>query len=598
MSEPVGQPQLHPLRRIIRRMPGLRLVLLRLLRPVMPQLGHVFRWLESADYLRWFAQWQSSELAQDSAIRALVGDAPPRFMITLAGPSAASRESLDGQVAVPWEIVESLTDAAQPGRYILHLRAGDQLVRHALAEFSLAAQAQPRPLIIFGDEDRQGRNGRRFAPWLKTSFDSDLLLQQAAFGHAVAYDGPFLARHGLLDLRGHRLMLAAARAALAEGGEAVIRHIPAILLHRAAGQIPAWREQTDRAGITAALTEAGEGVLLLPGRAGPARLATVPRLRWPLPPQPPRVSVIIPTRNGTALMEACLAGLLHRTDYPSLEILICDNDSDDQALLARFAEWIRDPRVRVLPCPGPFNYSAINNKAAREATGEVLLLLNNDTEIRHADWLREMVSHAIRPQIGAVGARLLYPSGRVQHSGTVLGLAGVAGHDMLQSSGTSSGPYDLLRMTRRVSAVTAACLAVRREAFLAVGGFDEVGLRVAYNDVDLCLKLRAAGLHNLVTPHAELLHKESATRGDDMSEAHRARWEMERATMFERWGEALQNDPYYSPLLSLDPPIRILASELRRLAPWRMAGSADSRLMVSGGPQERSSEQIKGTGVS
>jgi len=564
--------------------------LLRILRPVIPQLGKVFHWLEGAYYQKWFAQWQSSEAAQDDAIRALVGEAPTRFVITLGGSSAATRTtraSLDGQVAVPWDIVENLTEAAQPGRYVLHLRANDRLVRHALAEFALAAQAEPRPLILFADEDRQGRTGRRYAPWLKTSFDPDLLLQQAAFGHAVAYDAAFLARHKLLDLRGHRLMLAAARAALTEGGEAAIRHIPAILLHRAAGFIPAWREQTDRAAIAAALAEAGESAELLPVKSGRVRLAAVPRLCWPLPPQPPRVSIIIPTRNGTALMEACLAGLLHVTDYPNLEILVCDNGSDDPALLARFTEWSRDPRFRVLPCPGPFNYSAINNQAAREATGQILLLLNNDTEIRHADWLREMVSHAIRPQIGAVGARLLFPNGRVQHSGTVLGLGGVAGHDMLQSSGQSAGPYDLLRLTRRVSAVTAACLAVRREAFLAVGGFDEVGLRVAYNDVDLCLKLRAAGLHNLVTPHAELFHKESATRGDDMSDAHRARWQMERGIMFERWGEALRTDPYYSPLLSLDPPIRIPASELRRLAPWRSAGDFDSRLMDPGCPQER-----------
>jgi O-antigen biosynthesis protein len=577
MSEPIMHLHIHPLRRIIRRMPGIRSVLLNLLRPIMPQIGRIFYWLEGADYPKWFAQWQSSEAAQDSAIRALLGTETPHFVITLNRPLPATQASLEGQVAVSWTIVDKLTEDAATGRYILHLKGGDQLVRHALAEFALAAQSEPQPLIIFADEDRQGRSARRHAPWLKTSFDYDLLLQQAAFGHAVAYNGSFLARHGLLNLRGHRLMLAAARAAVAEGGEAAIRHIPAILLHRAQGRTPAWREQTDRTAIAAALAEAGEKIELLPAKSSRARLAAVPRLRWPLPPKLPQVSVIIPTRNGTALMEACLAGLFHRTDYPALEILVCDNGSDDPALLARFKEWSRDARFRVLPCPGPFNYSAINNQAAREASGEILLLLNNDTEVRHADWLREMVSHAIRPQIGAVGARLLYPSGRVQHSGTVLGLGGVAGHDMLQSSARSPGPYDLLRLTRRVSAVTAACLAVRREAFIGVGGFDEVGLRVAYNDVDLCLKLRSAGLHNLITPHAELLHKESATRGDDMSAAHRARWEMERATMLERWGDALKADPYYIPLLSLDSPSRILASEIRRMPPWRQPTAHSQR---------------------
>ncbi len=569
MSKPIQHLQLHPLRRIVRSMPRLRGVLLRLFRPIIPQLGKIFYWLEGADYPRWFAKWQSSEADQDSQIRALLGIDTPRFLITLDKPSTVTQASLEGQVGVSWDITNELNENVATDYYVLHLKEGDQLVRHALAEFALAAQSEPQPLIVFADEDRQGRAAHRHTPWLKTSFDHDLLLQQAAFGHAVAYNGAFLARHGLLNLRGHRLMLAAARAAVAEGGEATIRHIPAILLHRAQGRIPAWREQTDRAAIAAALAEAGKKIELLPAKPGSGRYAMVPRLRWPLPSKLPQVSVIIPTRNGTALMEACLAGLLHRTDYPALEILVCDNGSDDPALLARFQEWSRDSRFRVLPCPGPFNYSAINNQAAREATGEILLLLNNDTEVRHADWLREMVSHAIRPEIGAVGVRLLFPNGRIQHAGTVLGLAGVAGHDMLQSSGQSSGPYDLLRLTRRVSAVTAACLAVRRDAFMSVGGFDEVGLQVAYNDVDLCLKLRSAGLHNLITPHAELLHKESATRGDDMSAAHRARWERERATMLERWGEALKADPYYSPLLSLDPPVRILASEIRRLPPWR-----------------------------
>lgn len=268
-------------------------------------------------------------------------------------------------------------------------------------------------------------------------------------------------------------------------------------------------------------------------------------------------------------MKACIEGLLHRTDYPAFDILVCDNESKDPQLLQYFAEWKTDPRFHVLPCPGPFNYSAINNCAARQATGEILLFLNNDTEVRHPDWLSEMVSHAMRPEIGAVGARLLFANGRVQHSGTVLGLGGIAGHDMLFTPALSPGANDLLCVARRVSAVTAACLAVRREAFLAVGGFDEVGLRVAYNDVDLCLRLRASGLHNMVTSHAELTHKESATRGDDMSPTHRTRWESERTTMRERWGEALQSDPYFSPLLALDPPTRQLASPPRRLAPWR-----------------------------
>jgi GT2 family glycosyltransferase len=568
MAPPDQDNRIHPLRRVIRRLPMLRTLLLRALRPVMPQVGQAVRWLEAAEYRGWFERWQTSTPADDAAILARLGPSPAPFLVTLPRADARTEASLAAQVGVAAELLpggELAAAQAQPGRFVLHLAPGDRLVRHALAAFAIAARSEPAPLILFADEDAPAMGGRRRIPWLKTAFDPDLLLQQPALGRAVAYEAGLLARHGLLGLRGHALMVAATRAAVAEAGPAAVRHIPGILLHRAAGRLPPWREGLDLDGVSRLLAEAGLAVTLEPPRGR----SPVPRAIWPLPEPAPQVTIIIPTRNGLPLMEACLDGLLHRTDYPAFDIIVCDNDSDDPALLRRFEEWSRDPRFRVLPCPGPFNYSAINNRAAREAKGEILLLLNNDTEIRHPDWLREMVSHAVRPEIGAVGARLLFPSLRVQHAGTVLGLAGIAGHDMLHAPQKSHGPYDLLRLTRRVSAVTAACLAVRREAFLAVGGFDEEGLRVAYNDVDLCLKLRASGLSNLVTPHAELLHKESATRGDDMSPTHRARWLTERATMRARWGEALLNDPYYSPLLSLDPPTRILAAAPRRLAPWR-----------------------------
>lgn len=568
MAPPDQDHRIHPLRRVVRRLPMLRKVLLKTLRPVMPQIGHLVRWLEAADYQAWFERWQTSSPADDAAILAQLGPAPTAFLVTLPRADAGTRANVAAQFGVPVEILEGealAPEQALPGRFVLHLQPGDRLLRHALAEFAIATASVPAPLVIYSDEDAPMGGGTRRMPWLKTAFDPDLLLQQPALGRAVAYDTGLLARHGLLGLRGHALMVAATRAAVAEAGPGAVRHLPGILLRRAAGRGPAWREGLDLAGVSQLLAAAGEPVRLEPPRGR----SPVPRAIWPLPDPAPQVTIIIPTRNGTALMEACLDGLLRRTDYPAFDIIVCDNDSDDPALLRRFEEWSRDPRFRVLPCPGPFNYSAINNRAAREASGEILLLLNNDTEIRSPDWLREMVSHAVRPEIGAVGARLLFPSGRVQHAGTVLGLAGIAGHDMLHTPQKSHGPYDLLRLTRRVSAVTAACLAVRREAFLAVGGFDEEGLRVAYNDVDLCLKLRASGLHNLVTPHAELLHKESATRGDDMSPTHKARWLTERATMRARWGEALVNDPYYSPLLSLDPPARILSAAPRRLAPWR-----------------------------
>jgi len=269
MSTPVKHPPVAIFRRAIRRMPGLRKTLLRILRPVMPQIGHLVRWLEGGDYGRWCARWQATAATQDGAIRALVGDAAPLFLITQDTPSLETQVSLGAQVAVAWEVPANLTVAALEGRFVIHLAVGDRLARHALAEFALAARATPRPLILFADEDRQGAKA---SPWLKTAFDPDLLLQQAAFGDCVAYDAAFLAQHGLLELRGHALMLAAARWALLQAGPASIRHIPAILLHRVSGRSPAWRERTDRAAIAVTLAAAGEGVQLLPAGRGAASL--------------------------------------------------------------------------------------------------------------------------------------------------------------------------------------------------------------------------------------------------------------------------------------------------------------------------------------
>jgi len=217
-----------------------------------------------------------------------------------------------------------------------------------------------------------------------------------------------------------------------------------------------------------------------------------------------------------------------------------------------FAELANQDRIRILPHPGAFNYSALNNFAAREARGTILALLNNDIEVISHDWLEEMVALAVRPQIGCVGAKLLYPSGRVQHAGVYLGLAGLAVHGYRLAARDSPGQLNRMSTVQNVSAVTAACLVIRKSVFDEVGGFDQEALKVALNDLDLCLKVRAVdGYLNLWTPFAELIHHESVSRGSGgVVEARRA-WQ-ERNVMRARWGEALLRDPYYSPNLSDD----------------------------------------------
>jgi GT2 family glycosyltransferase len=198
-----------------------------------------------------------------------------------------------------------------------------------------------------------------------------------------------------------------------------------------------------------------------------------------------------------------------------------------------------DPEIRVLAYPHAFNFSALNNWAVRQATGELLLLLNSDVEGGSTDWLSAMVEHAERPEVGAVGARLLYPSGRVQHAGVILGVHGIAGHAFRFCPADANGYFGQAKIIRNTSGVTAACMMLRKTVFEEVGGFDE-SLRVAFNDVDFCLRVRSHGYAIIYTPFAELVHHESVSRGFASDRA-------EIDIMFRRWGKRLAEDPYFNP---------------------------------------------------
>jgi O-antigen biosynthesis protein len=219
----------------------------------------------------------------------------------------------------------------------------------------------------------------------------------------------------------------------------------------------------------------------------------------------------------------------------------------------------------VWPYPHPFSYSAINNFAVTKSRGELLAFLNNDIEVLTPDWLEEMVAQALRPSIGAVGAMLYYPNDTIQHAGVVLGIGGVAGHAFKQFPRGTEGVFNRARLVQNYSAVTAACLVIRKTLFNQVGGFDESSLSVAFNDVDFCLKVRATGVWNLWTPFAEFYHNESATRGTENTPAKQVRFQQEVETMLTRWGQVLHSDPAYNPNLSLEsedfalgfPPVSI-----------------------------------------
>ncbi len=280
------------------------------------------------------------------------------------------------------------------------------------------------------------------------------------------------------------------------------------------------------------------------------------------------VSIVIPTRDRVDLLETCIASIRARTQLGQYEIVVVDNDSSDPSTHRLFETLARDG-VRIVACPGSFNYALLNNVGVAAAQGERVLLLNNDVEIRSDSWLTELASRLER-DVGAVGAVLRWPNGIVQHGGVVLGPGFSAADAFNDCSGEDPGHGDLLRVAHEASAATAACLLVRRSDYLALGGFDADTFPVLFNDVDFCLRLRARGLRVIVTPHLDILHHESASRGRDDAPSRRGRYRRELTALRNRWGEVLAADPAYSPFLNLDPyPFSALAAAPRPAMPRR-----------------------------
>lgn len=456
-------------------------------------------------------------------------------------------------------IAEASNTALQmaTGDFVALLDHDDRLAPHALFAVAQALQQQPGAQIVYSDEDKLDAEGERCEPFFKPGWSPDLLRSQNYISHLGVYRtslvhevGGF--RTGFVGSQDYDLLL---RCAGRIEDVADVMHVPQVLYHwrKAEGSTALGHGQKNYASEAAlrALQEhadrEGRGVRMSAVAPG------LYRAHWPLPEPAPLVSLIIPTRDGLEVLRQCIDSVVHCTIYPNYEILVVDNQSTDPATLAyldELPERLDSQRVRVLRWDHPFNYSAINNFAASQARGSVLGLVNNDVEVIRADWLGEMVSHALRPEVGCVGAKLYYPDDTLQHAGVVLGIGGVAGHSHKYFPRDAEGYFSRLRIVHNVSAVTGAVLLLRRSVFEQVGGLDEKELHVAFNDVDLCLKVRAAGYLNVWTPFAELYHHESKTRGDDIAPEKRKRFERECEVMLRRWGDLLSNDPYYHPQLS------------------------------------------------
>lgn len=444
------------------------------------------------------------------------------------------------------------------GKYIALLDHDDALPEHALYFIAEAINANPEAQILYSDEDKIDEQGRRFDPHFKSDWNPDLFFSQNYVSHLGVYQRSILQtiggfRTGVEGSQDQDLLLRC----LPHVQAANIIHIPRVLYHwRAVDGSTALasgeKSYTTDAGIKALqdyfAANSREAVSVERGL-----VANTYRVRWPIPQPEPLVSLLIPTRDRKAITEVAVRSILEKTTYQNYEIIILDNGSVEPETLEFFAQIQQeDSRVSVLRYDHPFNYSAINNFGAKHAKGEIIGLVNNDVEVISPEWLTEMVSHCCRQEIGCVGAKLYYGNDTLQHGGVIIGIGGVGGHSHKHFPRKWPGYFSRLLLVQSLSAVTAACLLIRRQIYNEVGGLDEVNLKVAFNDVDFCLKVRKAGYRNLWSPYVELYHHESISRGNEDTPEKIERFRKEVEFMKEKWGEALKYDPYYSQNLTKD----------------------------------------------
>ncbi len=524
----------------------------------------------------WLGPWRWSPGEQQWADETLAQWQPFSCEIVLAkrheaDSAAQSVSSLHNQwLAARWQVVTLGTSVASSlnqtllqcnGEWLAVIDAGDEIAADAIFRLAHAAHEHPEWQVIYSDEDTISADGEHSHPHCKPDFNLDYLRSMPYAGSLLLIRKSLFAELGGFDVQAsgaeeYDLLLRAWE----KIGDSGIGHVPEVLYHRRQGS-------TGRTHISMEqLLQACEQALARHlGRLGIR--ATV--LRGPFPPSfrvryerehTPLVSIIIPTRNQLPFLRRCLESIIEKTRYPAYEILVVDNDSDD-AQTCTYLDLLENNRpafgnrIRVLRHPGAFNFSSMNNRAAEIAAGEMLLLLNNDTGVLHEDWLDELVSHALRPEIGAVGAKLLFPDGKIQHAGVVLGMKGPAEHPYIGHGADYRGYFGRAQLTQNYSAVTGACLLIRKSLYQQLGGLDETTFKVSYNDIDLCMKVREAGLHIVWTPWAILLHEGSASQKGDVESKpdtdKRKRFQAEQLAFYQRWLPKLAFDPAYNRHLTL-----------------------------------------------
>jgi O-antigen biosynthesis protein len=459
---------------------------------------------------------RASAGAIEGLVRRLDAQPYPNWSLLLRGaddrPAALEREPR----------ILFLPLAAPVGRWIEGLAEDDFLapiaVDDGLPEYALDALAAERRRhpdvdLFYADEEGVDRHGRYLSPRLKPDWSPVFQAASPYLGAPVAIRSGFASK--LRDAEPSEF-------AAALDPSAKVFHVRRVLLTR-------------------------------PGANAAPRTTFAPLGDSPAPPSADsalRASIVIPTRDRFELLRGCIASIRDRTSSVDFELVVADNGGVEPRASAYLRELARDPRCRVISRPGPFNYARLCNQAALEAKAPFLVFLNNDVEILSAEWLSRLLSLAARADVGAVSGKLLYRDGRVQHAGIVLGIDGRAGHFERRASANDPGYFGSLEAPHEVSAVTGACLAVAANKFAAIGGFDEIHLPVEFNDVDLCLRLNQRGWKTLLEPRARLIHLESASRGANVLLDERYRDQL--AYFTSRWADALRDDPYFHPALSLD----------------------------------------------
>jgi glycosyltransferase involved in cell wall biosynthesis len=444
------------------------------------------------------------------------------------------------------------------GDYVALLDADDELAVHALFWVANEIINNPDADLIYSDEDKIDIEGRRFDAYFKPDWNPALILSQNFFCHLGVYRRSLVEkvggfRVGFEGSQDHDLLLRCAESSAPER----IRHIPRVLYHwRATPGSTASSEALDAKPYAwrAAARAIGEHLQRrgIEGTVGEA-IRLYYQVDYRVPAALPKVSIVMPSACKLHLLKPCMESLFGKTRYPEFELLLVVSKIryQDREQAAYLESLKSNGRIRVLPYDDrPFNYSWLNNWAVSHATGPVLCFMNDDIEVITPDWLEKLVTRLHLDGVGAAGPMLYFPDDRVQHAGVILGLGGVAGHGFLGLKRGSAGYFGRAALEQDLSCVTAACMVVRRADFDGVKGFNEE-LSVAFNDVDLCIRLRQAGWRILWTPQVEMYHHESASIGQHNSPERKAQFELETAMMRRMWGDKLDSDPFYNPNLSL-----------------------------------------------